>query len=159
MQQIESIEKNEIMPSVAPLVKISKAFGVRLGTFLDDCDNDGPVICRNHEKCDSMSFSTSNNKSRSSLNFYSLAGQKSGRHMEPFIVEIKSSEERNFIMSSHEGEEFIFVLDGVIEITYGEKNLILEAGDSIYYDSIIAHHVHAVDETNAKILAVVYSPI
>ncbi len=45
--------------------------------------------------------------------------------------------------SSHEGEEFLYVLEGTIEVIYGQNNYVLETGDSIYYDSIVSHHVHS----------------
>ncbi len=80
--------------------------------------------------------------------------------MEPFIIRIDpKKEEVDFVLSSHEGEEFIYCLEGVLEITYGNEVYVLEEGDSIYYDSIVVHHVHAADEQGAKILAVVYTPI
>lgn len=56
------------------------------------------------------------------------------------------------------GEEFIYVLEGVLEINYGKNTYILEEGDSIYYDSIVAHHVHAAADNTAKILGVIYTP-
>ena len=45
-KQIESIENDQYLPSLGPLIKIARALGVRLGTFLDDNDELGPVICR-----------------------------------------------------------------------------------------------------------------
>ena len=44
-------------------------------------------------------------------------------------------------------------------ISYGKATYLLEEGDSIYYDSIVPHHVHAYEGQAAKILAVVYTPI
>ena len=60
---------------------------------------------------------------------------------------------------THEGEEFIMVMEGIMEISYGKNTYLLEEGDSIYYDSIVPHHVHAYEGQAAKILAVVYTPI
>lgn len=45
-EQIERIEGNVDFPSLAPLIKIARVLGVRLGTFLDDQSELGPVICR-----------------------------------------------------------------------------------------------------------------
>ena len=61
-------------------------------------------------------------------------------------------------MSSHEREAIIYVLEGKVEINYGKQSYILEKGDSIYYDSIVKHHVHGYGNEAAKILAVVYAP-
>ena len=57
MEQIERIENNIDIPSLAPLIKIARVLGVRLGTFLDDQDEVGPVVCRKKEAKDAISFS------------------------------------------------------------------------------------------------------
>ena len=50
-------------------------------------------------------------------------------------------------------------MEGAVEVAYGKKHHVIEAGDSIYYDSIVPHHVHGFQGQQAKILAVVYTPI
>lgn len=45
-EQINRIENNVDLPSLAPLIKIARALGVRLGTFLDDQEEQGAVVCR-----------------------------------------------------------------------------------------------------------------
>ena len=54
--QIERIEANQDLPSLAPLIKIARVLGVRLGTFLDDQDTFGPVISRKKDLKESVSF-------------------------------------------------------------------------------------------------------
>jgi len=161
VDQIQSIETDEYLPSLGPLIKIARALGVRLGTFLDDNDELGPVVCRAEERERDKSISFSNNASdaRKNMVYHSLARQKAGRSMEPFIIDIQPSEEKNFKLSAHEGEEFIYVMEGAIEIAYGMEKYVLKEGDSIFYDSIVEHHVHGVAGKSAKILAVVYIPL
>jgi transcriptional regulator with XRE-family HTH domain len=155
VNQIEMIENGESV-SLSPLIKIARALGVRLGTFLDDIESDGLVVCRNEDYDKGVRFNSSTNNSKH-LDYYSLARAKSGRYMEPFIIEINNAKDDNFAFSSHEGEEFIYCLDGVVEIVYGQKDYTLNPGDSIYYDSIVEHKIRAVNG-KAKILAVVYAP-
>jgi len=50
------------------------------------------------------------------------------------------------------------VLSGTLEVEYGKDVTTLEAGDSIYYDSIVPHQVRAAGDAPARILAVVYAP-
>lgn len=157
--QLEIIEEKGIVPSLGHLIKISRALGVRIGTFLDDQEQIGPVIVKAGEEKSSLSFSTKDETSREHLNFFSLAQDKSGRHMEPFIVEIEPSKEPDYKLSSHEGEEFIYVLEGNIEINYGKDIFHINKGDTIYLDSVVAHNVHAAGNQPAKILAVVYTPV
>jgi transcriptional regulator with XRE-family HTH domain len=158
-EQLLVIEQDGIMPSLGPLIKIARVLGVRLGTFLDDDDSTGPVVCRKDKSHGSISFSNGSTNARKHMNYFSLAGAKSGRQMEPFIINIDACVEKDFILSSHEGEEFIYVLEGAIEINYGKEVYQLEEGDSIFYDSIVEHHVHGGCVNGAKILAVVYSPL
>lgn len=158
IDQITHIESDEILPSLSPLIKIARVLGVRLGTFLDDEDRIGPVVSYKEDHIKSISFSNDNTSARKEMEFFSLAGNKSGRHMEPFLINLTASESKDFISSSHEGEEFLYVLTGNIAIDYGKETFLLSEGDSIYYDSIVKHHVRAANNKEAILLAVVYAP-
>ena len=158
LKVITNIENGIYMPNLTPLIKIARVLGVRLGTFLDDEERVGPVIIRDGSKNYGIHFSEKENSSSTGLNFYSLAPDKSGRHMEPFIIDVLKYTIEEHPLSDHEGEEFLYVLYGAIEIFYGKDKYVLKKGDSIYYDSIIPHNVHAFGDEDAKILAVVYSP-
>ncbi len=158
IEQLTRIEQNIDLPSLAPLIKVARVLGVRLGTLLDDQSNLGPVITRAGHYTESFSFSTDDARSRQHMDYYSLSAAKTGRHMEPFMIQVQPASGMEFTLSSHEGEEFIYCMEGALEITYGQSKYVLEAGDSIYYDSIVSHHVHAADEQGARILAVVYTP-
>lgn len=157
--QIQLIEENKILPSLSPLIKIARVLCVRLGTFLDDQDQYGPVVTRSSEITKGASFSNKNLQARSHMDFFTLANGKSGRHMEPFLIDIQPDDTVQYVPSSHEGEEFLFVLDGVVEISYGNEKYIINSGDSIYYDSIVEHHVHTINNQTAKIIGVVYTPV
>lgn len=159
IEQIERIETNIDLPSLAPLIKIARVLGVRLGTFLDDQEETGPVVCRKSEAKDTISFSNNAIQSRKHMEYHSLSKSKADRHMEPFIIDVTPTDDNAFVLSSHEGEEFIMVLNGKMEISYGKNTYLLEEGDSIYYDSIVPHHVHGYQGQAAKILAVIYTPI
>ena len=160
VEQVTSIENDEHLPSLGPLIKIARALGVRLGTFLDDNDELGPVVCRaeERERNSSISFSNGATDARKHMEYHPLAQQKAGRHMEPFVIDINPEENPNFKLSDHEGEEFLFVMQGEVEIVYGKDTYTLKEGDSIFYDSIVKHHVHGAPGKSAKILAVVYIP-
>ena len=160
VEQVTSIENDEHLPSLGPLIKIARALGVRLGTFLDDNDELGPVVCRaeERERNSSISFSNGATDARKHMEYHPLAQQKAGRHMEPFVIDINPEENPDFKLSAHEGEEFIFVMQGEVEIVYGKDTYTLKEGDSIFYDSIVKHHVHGAPGKSAKILAVVYIP-
>lgn len=160
VEQIGRIEGNVDFPSLSPLIKIARVLGVRLGTFLDDQMELGPVVCRKSDSGNTgINFTNNASAGNKHMVYHSLAQDKSGRHFEPFLIEISPSDSKDlFALSTHEGEEFIYVLEGIVEINYGKTIYILEEGDSIYYDSIVAHHVHAAGNDKAKILGIVYTP-
>ncbi len=159
-EQIISIENDQNLPSLGPLIKVARALGVRLGTFMDDNDALGPVVCRaeEREQTNSISFSNGATDARKHMEYHPLAKQKAGRHMEPFIIDIHPEEKPDYKLSAHEGEEFIFVMEGEVEVEYGKEKYSLKQGDSIYYDSIVKHHLHGAPGKSAKILALVYIP-
>ncbi|MDR2246203.1 MAG: cupin domain-containing protein [Treponema sp.] len=170
IELIRCIEEDGHIPDLAPLVKISRALGVRIGVLMDDHEELGPVVTRAGEAEKTPRFVTGlpgavsakpeaapDAHSRQGLNFHALAADKGGRHMEPFIVDIEADAEQD--KSTHEGEEFIHVLSGKLSLEYGKNTYILEAGDSVYYDSIVPHRVLAAGDGAARILAVIYTPV
>ncbi|MDR2258518.1 MAG: cupin domain-containing protein [Treponema sp.] len=170
---IQNIEEAGHIPDLAPLIKIARALGVRLGTLLDDHEELGPVITRAGEAAAAARFVTGlpggdspetaggknaggNVHTRQGLVFNALAADKGGRHMEPFIVDIEPDAQQE--KSAHEGEEFIHVLSGKLSLEYGTVSHILDAGDSVYYDSIVPHRVLSATDGPVRILAVIYTP-
>ncbi len=159
VELVKRLESGALIPSLSPLLKIAKALDVRLGTFLDDAPQSGPVVIKSGKSDSVIRFSGENNDlNKSKLEFYSLASGKTDRHMEPFLIDVHPPITEDYELSSHEGEEFIFVMDGEIEVIYGKENYLVSKGDSIYYDSVVPHELHAHD-VEAKILAVIYTPI
>ncbi|ULB33641.1 MULTISPECIES: helix-turn-helix domain-containing protein [Proteiniphilum] len=157
VEQVRRICESENIPSLSSLIKIARALGVRLGTFLDDYEEMGPVVTRNSDLMTPVTFTSQMANSNSHMDFISLAPGKAGRNMDPFLVRI-SSATGNESFSSHEGEEFLYVLEGAVTVYYGKEKYLLNQGDSIYYDSIVDHLVTASGDAEAQILGVVYSP-
>jgi transcriptional regulator with XRE-family HTH domain len=158
VNQLNSIETGDSIPSLGVLIRVTRAMGIRIGTLLDDTVKEGPAIVRADEHQSTLSFSTSENENREHLNFFSLAPNQTGRHMEPFIIDIIPNEESEPSKSSHEGEEFIYVLEGMVTVHYGSDIFELEKGDSIYLDSIVSHLV-TTNKNKARILGIVYVPV
>jgi len=155
---LKAMEDGEIIPSLTPLTKMARALGVRLGTFLDDTPQLGPVVTRNGQLTNSLYFSGREDVTNASnLEFHSLGAGKIDRNIDPFIIDI-DYEKGDKELSSHEGEEFIYVLEGEIEVIYGKDTFVIKEGDSIFYDSVVPHHLHASGEKASKILAVLYTP-
>jgi transcriptional regulator with XRE-family HTH domain len=155
LQLIEQIETGGLIPGLSPLLRIARALGVRLGTFLDGEEQAGPVISRKNHLAKAPRFAGGTRADRAGIDFHALAPGKTGRNMEPFIVDARP--DADVQLSTHEGEELLYILEGRVELLYGKEYYTLEVGDSVYYDSVVPHQVRAADAP-ARLLAVVYAP-
>ena len=157
VEQVNQIEAGNVTTSLTPLLAIARGLGVRLGTFLDDAELSGPVVSRaGQQELKPVRFSGAGEGS--GLDFHALATNKRDRSMEPFIIDVHAPTKDTFELSSHEGEEFIYVMQGELEVFHGKSVFHVKAGDSIYYDSIVPHHVHSAQGVETRILAVIYAP-
>ena len=154
VQQLNSIESGTSIPSLGVLIRITRALGIRIGTLLDDTIKEGPSIIRSNEHRSTLSFSTSENENREHLTFFSLAPNKAGRHMEPFIIDIVPDEKIKLSKSSHEGEEFIYVLEGKMELLLGSKRFVLKEGDAAYWNGNVPHKGVSLSKKPARTLNV-----
>ena len=158
VELLHRIEAGDLVPSLAPLMSIARALGLRLGTLLDDEPHEGPVLVKSGESPSTIRFAGNDPHATSSnLVFNAMAAGKRDRHMEPFLIDVQPCGAKTPPVSSHEGEEFLYVLSGSVQVSYGETVYQLEAGDSLYYDSIVPHNVCAKAGV-ARILVVVYAP-
>ncbi len=152
---ISQIENHLISPPLGGLIKLAHAMDTEIGRFFNQAGKSPYTIVRKDERVPTSRVA-SKEGIRYGYSYESLAPAKINRHMEPFLVTLEP-ESRKGSPFSHEGEEFLFVLEGRIEIQLGSYTDTLEPGDSIYYDSTVPHRVSCADETPAKILAVIYA--
>jgi transcriptional regulator with XRE-family HTH domain len=150
---LSKVERSEKAPPISTLSKIAFALDLDLPDLLkEDAEvfQDAPltIVRKNKRKIV---------KTRGSLYGYqyeALAYNKRGKNMEAFIISPAFDEKTSF---EHDGEEFMYVLEGVHEFMYGGKKYVLRKGDSIYYDSRIPHSGRSLGKKKAKILGVMYS--
>ncbi len=82
-----------------------------------------------------------------------LASQKYDRHMDPYIIEVPVETTNLY---QFEGQEFYYLLEGRIEMTYGGEKYVFEAGDSVYIDCDVPYSGRSMGPEPAKVLVVVY---
>jgi transcriptional regulator with XRE-family HTH domain len=153
---LAQVENRMVSPSLGTLVKIANAFDTTVSSFLGGAEGREFSIVRNSERA-VVSRVGLKEGGKSSYTYESLGAGKAGRKMEPFLVRLQPLSEPATARSLHEGEEFLFVLSGRVEVCLGNLSDILEEGDSIYYNSTIPHHVHSADSREATILAVIHA--
>lgn len=159
-QLIIDLENGQAPASLAPLIKLTRALGVRLGTLMDDDEALGPVyIDADMMGAVAQVRSLETNSDAGELAYFSLAAGRPSRHMDPFIITVTPSGETTHKLVGHEGEEWLYGMEGEFTVEYGRETYIIKPGESIYYDSIVPHQVRAHNGQTAKFLAVVYTPV
>lgn len=144
------IEAGEADPSVYRLSRISKRYGIdldvlifgeepRMNGYFVTRSGKGPEVDRNNE-----------------YKYKSLAMGFRNRKVDPFIVQVDPLlDDRKHTQNTHDGQEFDYVLDGTLEITIENKPMVLEAGDSIYFDSKRMHCFRALNGKPATFVCII----
>jgi transcriptional regulator with XRE-family HTH domain len=154
---LSQVENHFISPPLGGLIKIAKALEVKVGTFFGDEPRESYALVRKDERKHISRFASKEGVSYG-YSYESLGFDKKDRQMEPFLVTLEPATVKSEKLSSHDGEEFIFVLEGEMEAILGDHKDVLHPGDCIYYDSTIPHKVQCHREVSTKILAVLWTP-
>ena len=149
---LEKIETGEVKPQLGTIAKLSKALESAFPGMVSGSGGKPLSISRKHNEQPAVRATSRQGKAEL-YRYQSLAHDLEGRRMEPLIVTLNENPEKEF--SVHDGEEFIYVLEGEILGQVGEETVELKPGDSLYYLSSTPHFLAAKSGT-AKILAVIY---
>lgn len=150
---LAQLETGEAMLPLGQLIKLSKALSLRMADVISTGEEPFTIVRADQRKSFAR-FGKARQASRG-YEYESLAAGKKDRLMEPFIVTLHPSGADE--LSSHDGQEFIYVLEGEMEVVVNDTRDVLKPGDAIYYDSTSVHLVKAHGDRPAKILAVLIS--
>jgi quercetin dioxygenase-like cupin family protein len=78
--------------------------------------------------------------------------------MKAFLVTIDPKQDHKMVDYKHEGEEFLYVLKGHVEVMVGENQNLLKKGKTLHFNSGITHKLRNVSDEEAKLLVVIYTP-
>jgi quercetin dioxygenase-like cupin family protein/ribosome-binding protein aMBF1 (putative translation factor) len=150
---LADLEAGRAVLPLGQLIKISKALSLKMSDVIS-AGKDAFTIVRADQGRAFLRFGRAKRESHG-YEYLSLAPTKKDRAMEPFLVTLHpaASDEP----SSHDGQEFIYVLEGEMELRIEDVRDILRPGDAVYYDSTSMHLVRAHGDKPAKILAVLVS--
>ncbi len=146
---ISQLERDLTSPSIATLINILQCLGTDFKEFFYDA-SDTQVVFREEDF-----FESENDKLKHKVKWIVPNSQKNA--MEPIIMELPqggmSVEE-----SPHSGEEFGYVLEGIIELKLGSKKYRAKKGESFYYEAVSNHSIRNVGKKRALILWVASPP-
>ena len=131
-------ESGELDIPISVLYKISARLGVDTTVLLtgEDPRMDTASVCRRGKGVRIERYP--------GYEFSSLAYNFKGRTIEPLLVYLDPSK-KTAAPVTHSGQEFNYIIEGKVKITIGQREYILEAGDSIYFDAGLPHGQAAVE--------------
>jgi transcriptional regulator with XRE-family HTH domain len=154
---LSQIENHHVVPPVATLLKLAKAFDVGLAYFFqDEVGVDRIAITRRAERV-RVERRPHHRKGEVNYIYEALDTKKTNKHMEPFLVEFPVQDTSEMIFMNHEGEEFLHVLEGTLEFRTIDRVEVLGPGDSIYFESELSHSFRCLGEKPARALVVVWT--
>jgi len=151
---LKRIESNEMAPPLGQLIKLGKALDMKMGYFISP-GVDKPMTVVRKGAGQAVARYGKKKSEQYGYSYESLAPEKANRMMEPFVVTLLPTDAEEF--SSHDGQEFIFVLEGEMKVQVGDRVEFLKPGDAVYYDSNQPHLVKSATKATARILAVLYT--
>ena len=92
---------------------------------------------------------------RKDYKYQALAGNFQNRKADPFVVIVEAKKDKTVSFNSHPGQEFNYMIEGKLKFYIGSREMILEPGDSIYFDSGLPHGMLALENKPARFLAII----
>jgi len=144
---IEQVEKDAISPPVSFLVRLSGSMGIDPATFLR---KEEQAIIKDQRV---RSFV----KRTRDYSYETLTPGAENCHLRGFMVTIQPEHTHRPVEYKHEGEEFIYVMEGDLEFTLGGKVQVLKPGECIRFNSDIPHKLKSLSKDNTRCLVILYT--
>lgn len=137
---LSKIESNTVTPPIATLIKIARALGTAVSALMEADTNGGTVHTTATEALSGIV------KTERGYWIYPFATHRKNKRIQPFLMVARKGEVKEHHLV-HDGEEFIFVLQGAMKVQVGNAEYRLAAGDSLYFSSADEHQVIPVSVT------------
>ncbi|MCD6153446.1 MAG: helix-turn-helix transcriptional regulator [Syntrophobacterales bacterium] len=154
---LTEIEDGDTIPPVATLLKLSKALKVGMAYFFEDeVISEKISVTRSGERM-RLERRPHHHEGEVDYSYETLETKKPDKHMEPLLVEFRPMDTSDMIFMSHEGEEFLYVLEETLEFRTDDRIEILNPGDTIYFESDINHSFRSLTDQPARAIVVVWA--
>ncbi len=142
---LSKIERSRSTPSIAVAIKVARALDVDVAQLFSERGDE-----------DKIAVDRASDRSEDQQRYRAMAANMLGKSMSPFVVRPTGNAERDKhpLHPVHQGQEFLFVHAGTVELVYGDATLTLGAGDSAYFDASISHRLRSVGGQLAEVVVV-----
>lgn len=148
---LSQLETGRVVPTLRNLARIAMVFSKDLSYFFE---TEPHTLFRVHKKKERVRLPQTG-VDDPTYYFESLGYMVPDRTLDPYFAEFiplkKGTEVRAHV---HPGYEFLYVVDGQLEIRHGDKLHVLDAGDSVYFDSSTPHAYVCAGKTPAAVIIV-----
>jgi transcriptional regulator with XRE-family HTH domain len=149
---LSKLERGLSTPSIAVALKLSSALHMDVERlFSEEAVKDGIVIVK---ATDRIPLGRRNSPLKS--DYEVIVGNSTVRHNHTFIV-TPAFDFSEVEFKEHEGQEFLFVHKGRIEINFASQLFVLSIGDAVYFDAHIPHKIRSLGAHSAQVLVVISS--
>jgi transcriptional regulator with XRE-family HTH domain len=149
---LSQVENSLVIPPLPTLLKISKALRVPMSYFISEEENRVTVV--RGKEVNGAPKRLIEGRDPSSYSYSSLLEGKTHKKMEPLFVEFSPLAKNKVTPLAHHGDEFIYLLDGQLEVIYDDDTFILDSGDSLYLDGRVPHGYRSLSKKRARALMV-----
>jgi transcriptional regulator with XRE-family HTH domain len=144
-EYLEWVEDGQIEPPVALLLQLAEALDLDAVSFLHHVDTSAQRLEEVAKRTEHYSYKT-------------LTPPEADKHLMAFLVNIPPKTSHEGVGYSHEGEEFVFVVSGEVEVTVEQEKRRLSKNDSFRFKSHLDHHLSNPGGEEAELLVVLYIP-
>ena len=144
-EYLEWVEDDQVVPPVALLLRLAKALKIDSGTFLQVTDSTDQRLEETAKRTDHYSYQT-------------LTSPEADKHLMAFSVTIPPKTAHKGVGYQHEGEEFVFVLSGEVELSVGQEKKRLTEKESLRFNSNMDHHLSNPGDRETELLVILYIP-
>lgn len=142
------VEEEREIPPVGAMLQISRVLSLDAGKLLSRAEEQD----RSRRKREGLQ------KRKRSYAYKTLAPGSATMHLKAFHVTIDAGQEHERVEYRHEGEEFLYVLAGKVDVTVGENRYRLSTGKSLHFNSAIPHMLRNPGDVKTELVVVLYTP-
>jgi quercetin dioxygenase-like cupin family protein len=143
---IKKIEGGDQRPSVGTLLQISKILHIDSSFLLKEQDDTIKARSKAYTKrTDNYAYTP-------------LTSNAENKHLKAFKIVVEAGKSHDGVGFQHEGEEFVYVLKGRVEVKVGDNVNRLKQNDSLHFNSGVKHDLVNIGKTDAELVVVVYAP-